>query len=102
MRTQLTALQDVSEDALLIVSCRTVPSLVAELVLTFLDAPARAVGHGADGSWVLETHLDLLIHKTWQGTAHSPSRRQLRVFLGLIGPRGRLWLVLLQLRRNAH
>jgi hypothetical protein len=97
----LTAFQDVSEDALLIVSSRAVPTLVAELILTFLDASARAIGHRTDGARMLETHLDLLSNEAGQGTAYSPGGRQLWVFLGLIGPWGRLRLVLLQLRRHA-
>jgi hypothetical protein len=50
---------------------------------------------------MLETHLDLLSNEARQGTAHGPRGRKLWVFLGLIGPWGRLRLVLLQLRRHA-
>lgn len=97
----LTAFQNVTKDALLIVPSCTVPTLVAELVLALYDASARAIGHRTDGAGMLETHLDLLGNEAGQGTANCRGGRQLWVLLGLIGPWGGLRLMLLQLWRHA-
>jgi hypothetical protein len=99
---KLTALQDVAKDALFVVSCCTVPTFVAELVLAFLNAPACAIRHRTNGVWVLQANFDLLFREAWQRAAHRSSCCHLRVFLRLSGAWWWLWLVELQLWRHTN
>lgn len=98
----LTAFQDVAKDVLFVVLSCTVPAFVAELVLTFLNTPSCAIGHGTNGAWVLEAHFDLLFRETWQRAAHRSCCCHLRVFLRLNGAWWRLRLVQLQLWRHTN
>jgi len=97
---KLTAFQDVAKDALFVVSSRTVPAFVAELVLAFLNASACAIGHRTKGVWVLQAHFDLLFGEAWQRAAYRSCCSHLRVFLRLT--RAWWWLRLMQLQLGRH
>jgi hypothetical protein len=97
---KLTALKDVSKDALFVVSSCTVPAFVAKLVLAFLNAPARTIGHRTNGVWVLQAHFDLFFGEAWQRAAHRSCCCDLRVFLRLTGTWW--WLRLMQLQLGRH
>lgn len=93
----LTSFEYVSEDVLVLLAGRAVPSFVAELILTLLDAFVRTIRHRVDDARMLHAYLDLCRQQGGQCATYDTSLSQ-----GWIVNGTGLGLLLLQRWRNTH